>query len=284
MKRREIFGGMFGMFLILFLLATLTVAAETDSVRQVKMPVKMFDAMNQGLIDVVLTQHSSLDATITYKNKGTEPIEIILPASFGGKALAQFGGFGQGGGNNNNNNNNNGGGQNVGGGNNNNNNNNRGGGGGGRGGGGNWNVVPDREETLALLPRSIVRQQVKTVCLEHGKREPHQGMRYKIVPIEQVTDCEEVQALCSLLGNEDANQAAIQAAAWHLNCNMSWEELEKKTSRPTRRNPQTQRWFNGDQITSAQNIVTRAERYIRLQNGKDSPENPNEYESRGNNN
>ena len=47
---------------------------------------------------------------------------------------------------------------------------------GGRGGG--WFVAPEK----------TVRQKIRTVCLEHGKKDPYGGQEYALVPIETVSE------------------------------------------------------------------------------------------------
>jgi len=134
--------------------------------------------------------------------------------------LAQIGGMGgMGGGRNNRNN---GGNQGIGGG-------MMGGGGGMMGGGGMFNVAPEKVGKL----------KVTTVCLEHGKAEPRPAVKYEIKPIESFTDKPEVHQLCRMLGTGKIPQRAAQVAAWHLNNDMSWQELAAKrlkyangTSRP----------------------------------------------------
>ena len=80
-------------------------------------------------------------------------------------------------------------------------------------------------------PEKIAQFKVATVCLEHGKAEPRAGIPYEIKPIESVTDKPEVQELCRMLGTGQINQRAAQAAAWHLNNGMSWQELAAKQLR-----------------------------------------------------
>jgi len=89
---------------------------------------------------------------------------------------------------------------------------------GGMGMGGMMNIAPERVGQL----------KVPTVCLEHGKAEPRAQIKYEIRPIESFTNKTGVQELCTMLGTGQINQRAAQAAAWHLNNNMSWEQLAAK--------------------------------------------------------
>ncbi len=50
-------------------------------------------------------------------------------------------------------------------------------------------------------------------------------MRYELKPLATVTDKPEVQMLCELVGSGDVDQDAAQAAVWHYNNGLTWEEL-----------------------------------------------------------
>ena len=64
-----------------------------------------------------------------------------------------------------------------------------------------------------------------SVCLEPGKPDPRAAMPYEVRPLADVTDKPEVVELCRMLGRNEVSQRAAQAAAWHLNNDMSWDEL-----------------------------------------------------------
>lgn len=53
-------------------------------------------------------------------------------------------------------------------------------------------------------------------------------MPYRIKPIAEATDKPEVRALCGMLGRGEISQRSAQAAAWHLNNEMSWDQLGAK--------------------------------------------------------
>ncbi|MFP6647994.1 MAG: hypothetical protein VB817_00950, partial [Pirellulaceae bacterium] len=96
-----------------------------------------------------------------------------------------------------------------------------GGGGMGGGGGGFFNVEPNK----------VRRIKVNTVCLEHGKKEPSPRVKYEIVPIEWMTNKQEVAEICKMLGTGKLSQSVAQAAAWHYSDNMSWQELGQKVGK-----------------------------------------------------
>ena len=225
---------------VLVLLATTVWAAErrarltkTGSYNPADPTVEMFEAIEKGDIAVKLIPKDSTLCRVLIENKTDKPLNVKLPATFAGvPALAQFGGGGMGGrgGGNRGGGGMGGGGQNqsMGGG--------MGGGGmggggmGGMGGGGGMFNVP---------PEKVGQLKVTTVCLEHGKDEPRAAIPYEIKPLESVTTKAGVEELCQSLGNGQLNQRAAQVAAWHLNNDMSWQELAAKrfsfangTSRP----------------------------------------------------
>ena len=80
-------------------------------------------------------------------------------------------------------------------------------------------------------PEKVGQLKVATVCLEHGKREPRAAIPYEIKPLDSVTTKPGVRELCAMLGSGQINQRAAQAAAWHLNNGMSWQELAAKRHR-----------------------------------------------------
>jgi hypothetical protein len=65
-----------------------------------------------------------------------------------------------------------------------------------------------------------------------------------------------VRELCELLGKHEVGQRAAQAAAWHLNNNMSWEQLAAK--RLHYANHTTRPYFTADEIRHAQQIASTA--------------------------
>jgi hypothetical protein len=175
--------------------------------------VDVFKAMEAGEIEVKFIPKDAKEGALLVKNKTDKPLNVKLPEAFAGvPVLAQIGGIGGGGlggiGG--------GGGQAVGGG--------VGGmgggglGGGGLGGGGVFNVAPDKVGKL----------KVASVCLEHGKPDPTARMAYTIKPIEEVTKKADVIEVCKMLVRGEIDQASAQAAAWHLQDGLTWEQLAAK--------------------------------------------------------
>jgi hypothetical protein len=169
--------------------------------------IEMFQAMDQGLLTVDYIGKDATQANLIFRNQTGEPLDVVLPKTFGAvHVLAQgmMGGMGGMGG---------GGMGGMGGG-------GMGGmGGGGMGGmGGMMRVQPDKPNKLT----------VATLCLEHGKLDPNPRMKYKVVRLEEVNDSPVVAELCKALASGRVGQNTAQAAAWHVANGLTWEELVRK--------------------------------------------------------
>lgn len=94
-------------------------------------------------------------------------------------------------------------------------------GGGGMGGmgGGMFNVMPEKTQ----------RMKIEGVCLDHGLRDPNPKVPYDLKPMSDYTDVPGVYDLCHMIARKEITQHAAQAAAWHMNNDMSWQELAAKT-------------------------------------------------------
>ncbi|MDR1141092.1 MAG: hypothetical protein LBL62_05310, partial [Planctomycetaceae bacterium] len=187
-------------------------------------------------------------------NKSGLPLRINLPETFAAVPLGQFDDLGMGGGD--------GGGRRggrSGGG-------SRGGGGSGGGaqttGGGFGGGMGGMSGGWSIPPEKIVRQDVNMVCLEHGKREPARHMNYELRPLSSVTDKPEVHALCNLVGNGAVDQDAAQAAVWHYNSGLSWEELSNKQHKPRVDSPNTVSYFSQEQMLYAMTLGKQIEEKI----------------------
>lgn len=194
--------------------------------------VEFFQALEAGQLEAKFIPRDSTEARLQVRNTTDKPLNVVLPETFAGvPVLAQigggFGGGGRGGGG--------GGGQGVGGG--------FGGGGGGFGGGGmgggQFNVPAER----------LAEVEVPCVCLEHGKAEPRPRMPYEIRPLDEFTTKPGVKQLLTFFANGQIDQRATQVAAWHLNNEMSWQELASK--RIERANGTSYPYFSRDEMERA---------------------------------
>jgi hypothetical protein len=200
-------------------------------------------------LEVAMFLSDSKKGTVTIKNKSDKPLTVKLPAVFAGvPVLAQRGG-GMGG-------------QNGG----------RGGGmgggmggmqgmmggmgmmGGGMGGmgmggmgmggmgmmGGMFNIAPDKMHKLKII----------SVCADHGLNEPNARIPYKIVPLDSVAKDPAVIQIITFLVAGRLDQPSAQAAVWHLQNGVSWDELVRKIG-IKHINGTTEPYFTPDQVKRA---------------------------------
>lgn len=217
--------------------------------------VEMFAAIKAGQLDVKLVPKDSTQATVIFKNRTKQPLNVRLPEVFGGMpVLAQAvgapraqrssttssnnnanqsvgGGFGGGGF----------GGGGFGG----------GGGGFGGGGGGFFNIPPEQ----------VRKVKVAAVCLEHGKREPRAAVPYEITPLAQVTKDQHVPELLKALAADQCSQRIAQAAAWHYANGMSWDELAAKQRKHL--NAPSEPYFSRAELQAALQLAQAAEQAVR---------------------
>jgi hypothetical protein len=235
----------------LFCVRGTTARADASVAPTATQQVDLFDGMNSGQLDAKIVTLSDHQARIFIKNKTDQPLSIKLPEAFAAVPLAQFGGGGggaRGGGG--------GGGrsggssrsgsgggqqQSSGGG--------LGGSGGGGGGGGGVFSVPAEKTAEIDAP---------TLCLDHGLRDPSPSVPYKLMPAEDHLDRPAVVELLKAFGRGELDQQAAQAAAWHLNNDMSWDELaaqKQGTKRSINRPP----YFTAAQMKAATAYAGAAE-------------------------
>ena len=114
-----------------------------------------------------------------------------------------------------------------------------------------------------IAPKKSVRESVRTVCLEHGKKEPSSRVKYDVKPIGEVVERPEVALLCAQIGTGRMNQAAGQAAVWHVNNDIPWQYLATKTTRPMQGHAFVQSYFSPQQLMVAQNSVGMLEKFVK---------------------
>lgn len=243
--------------------------------------VELFQAMEEGLVEVKLVPKNSLESSLSVTNKTNRPIVVDMPSAFAGvPVLAQppMGGFGgggfggpggggfgggafggedggrggrggrggmdsgRGGGNS-------GGNQSIG-----------GGMGGGRMGGGMMGGGMGGRRgggMFSIAPNKTHKEAVRTVCLEHGKKEPRSTVKYTIVPIDSYTDNKTTQVLCEMLGDKDLDQNAVQVAVWSAENGMTMEELAAKTRQTSRNNP-VESYFKPGELQLGAELLAQA--------------------------
>jgi len=183
--------------------------------------VDLFKAIDAGDIEVNLIPKDAVEGTITVTNKSGKPLTIKMPEAFAGvPVLAQIGGGGGGLGGLG------GGGNNNGGGNGGNSNQSMGGGmmGGMMGGMGGGMMGG----MFSLPAEKAVKGKIALVCLDHGLKDPNPRVPYKIVPIDDYAKSPEIAEIVKMMCNREIDQHSAQAAAWHVQNGLSWEELARK--------------------------------------------------------
>jgi hypothetical protein len=211
--------------------------------------VEFFQAMDDGDIDVKFIARNDHEARVIITNKTNQPLHLDMPEAFAGvPVVAQIGGGGFGGGGRGGGGGGFGGGgggqQSVGGG--------GLGGGGGIGGGGGGGV-------FSIPPEETAKINTAVVCLDHGLRDPSSSRPYKIVRAEDHIQKPAVVELMKAFGKGRLNHQSVQAAAWHLNNDMSWNELAAKLQ-GTRRSPSRPPYFTRQQIQAGVAYATEANR------------------------
>jgi hypothetical protein len=216
--------------------------------------VELFQAMKDGVVDVRFIAKSDRASRLIIENKTGNQLELELPEAFAGvPALAQFGGGGRGGGGFGGGGGRTGGGgfggggqQSVGGG-------FGGGGGGGFGGGGGGGGF------FSIPPEKTAKINAPVVCLEHGKQNPTSSNPYTIVPADEFIEKPAVVELLKAFGRGELQHGATQAAAWHLNNDMSWQELAAKRQ-GTRRSISRPPYFSREEMQAAVSYAAEATR------------------------
>jgi len=226
--------------------------------------VEMFSAIKDGRIEVQLVPKDSTQCRVVVKNKTDQPLSVKLPEAFagvpvlaqaigppvgGGRAGRGGGGLGYGGSSSRSG---------------------RGGGGnqgfgggmmGGMGGMGMGGMGMGGMGGMGMGMMNVPAEKVEhfnvpIVCLEHGKHDPKPTVKYEIRPIDEFTTKPGVREVCSLLSSGQLPQRIAQVAAWHLNNDMSWEQLAAKELRFA--NGTRRPYFSPNEIKAAMQLVTVA--------------------------
>ncbi len=211
--------------------------------------INLFDGMKDGSLEVKVIAKDALGGNLFIKNTKKEPLTVKMPegfvavpvlAQFGGAGGGQQGGLGgqqggQGGG----------GGQQA-----------AGGGQGGQQGGQGGQQGGGGSGFFSIPPERTLRVPYTSVCLEHGKPEPHPRSNYTIIPIEEYTDEPVLQSLITMVASGRLDTQSAQAAAWHVSSSKSWNELSgmKYDRVGTADTP----LFSNAELSTAQNIVATA--------------------------
>lgn len=211
-----------------------------------KATVEFFEAMKLGTIEARIIPSDSRKANVWVENKTDKPVSVEMPLGFAGVPVAAqlgmpFADFG----------------------------NNRqanqgvgipgnafpmvnfGGPAGGPGGG--VGADPWGGHAIFNIPAGkTIKARVPCVCLDHGKPDPKPRVPYEIRPLDDVDASPELAELLAALGTGKVTQRVVQAAAWHITDDMTWEQLDAKRIR--RITGQQQRWFHPSEIDAAKKL------------------------------
>jgi hypothetical protein len=207
--------GSLAALLACFPIVAVAASPEKKKVEEPANVVELFAGMESGEIEVKVFPKDSTKGTVTIKNNTDKPLTIKVPPAVAGvPVLAQLcGGFCGGGG---------GGGMGGGG--------NQGFGGGMMGGGmgGMMGGMGGMGGMFNVAPEKVAKVKLVTVCLDHGKEDPNPHIEYKLVPIETYAKDPAVTEVIKLMLAGKLDQHSAQAATWHLQNGLSWQELATK--------------------------------------------------------
>jgi hypothetical protein len=231
--------------------------------------IDLFDGMRDGQLAAKIVAMNDHLARLFIMNKTQQPLNIKLPEAFAAvPALAQIGGGGGGrGGGSGGSRSSSSSGQNQSGG-----GGLGGGGGGGRGGGGGgglYSVPPEKSSEI----------DAPLLCLDHGLRDPSSSVPYKIVPAEEHIDRPAVIELLKAFGRGELQHGAAQAAAWHLNNDLTWDELAAK-KQGTKRSMYRPPYFSTEQMKLAMEYATVAEFEAQEAEREKQHQKPNEKDQK----
>jgi len=114
---------------------------------------------------------------------------------------------------------------------------------------------------FCIAPEKVAQLRLPTVCLDYGHPDPRPAMRYRLVPITEVSPRKELELLCRRLGYDPASQRVAQAAAWHFCDEKSWEDLQGIVVRRLARPDQS--FFSSDEIKTAKLLVESLEAAVK---------------------
>jgi hypothetical protein len=136
--------------------------------------------------------------------------------------------------------------------------------GGGMMGGGMFNVAPEK----------VAKVKLPGLCLDHGLKDPSPHVAYTLVPIDTYAKSTAVAEVVKMLGRGELDQHSAQAAAWHLQNGLSWNELANKIG-AKHIGGKTEPYFNVAHLQRALTAVRVAEeRAAKAPQGKPAEKTP----------
>jgi hypothetical protein len=127
-----------------------------------------------------------------------------------------------------------------------------------------------RPGLFRVEPEKVAKLKIVSVCLEHGKADPHPRVAYELKPLDSYTENGATHEMVKMLARGQVDQRSAQAAAWNLENGLSWEELASKTA-AVHLNGRREAFFKPSQIKLAKEVVAEAERRAASDSPDDSP-------------
>jgi hypothetical protein len=111
-----------------------------------------------------------------------------------------------------------------------------------------------------VAPEKVAKVKIGIVCLDHGKEDPNPHVPYSIVPIESYAkDPEAISAIVGSMCRGEVDQHSAQAATWHLQNGLTWEQLATKVG-VKHLNGSTEPYFGTAHLQRAMALSKAAER------------------------
>ncbi len=107
-----------------------------------------------------------------------------------------------------------------------------------------------------------------TVCLEFGKPDPLPRLAYRMIPLSQFSQDDRIGLLCKQLGQGEIPQNSAQAAAWHLANHLSWDEISQ-INRIESRYVGNIKMFSPSELQKAQDVLHAIKATLRNESKSD---------------
>jgi len=120
---------------------------------------------------------------------------------------------------------------------------------------------------FSIPPESIVQLQLNSVCLNHGNPTPQPKMKYELRRLEERVKSRALRQLLAGYNPQRIDRKIMQAAAWHLANNMSWQELANKKVGSVGLRPR--RFIALPQLKVAMQLVEAAEKNTKADKNDD---------------
>jgi hypothetical protein len=112
---------------------------------------------------------------------------------------------------------------------------------------------------LTIAAKKTVNEKVDSFCLEFGKPDPNRRIPYRLVRLEQFNQKAAVRELLREYGAGQHQQRVAQLAIWHVANGVPWERLAR--IRLGRAPGGGRRTFSQDEVLAAQKLVTSLPSY-----------------------